>query len=228
MAAVEAVFGQKPPELAASLEAALPEMKNLGRGGNLALADYYLLAAHTLAQVPGRTAAAAGYYKAAADLLGNSDFLPKGLDPLAIAKGNIKTQKERLDELWKAKDKEKNEDKSAEILGEYLKESERQKRNTEALPGLEAALNKMKLWPRLRQAWAYYGELGLAGGDAESQKKGEVLLAALADPALAEQRPWLLPAGTAPKQSGAAHVSLEAWHPERTDKKLNYELPFLI
>lgn len=226
-AAVEAVFSQKPPELAAALEAALPEMKNIGRGGGLALADYYLLTAHTLSQVPGKAASAAGYYKAAADLLGSSDFLVKGLDPVALAKGNIKPEQTFIELLWKEWHAAKDEDKQLENMDAYMKAVDRQKKNGVALPKLETAVSRMKIWPKLRQAWAYYGELGLFGGDAESQKKGEALLAAMGDPALAEQRPWLLPAGSVPRQAGPAQAALEPWHPNQTDKKLSYELPFL-
>lgn len=226
-AAVEAVFTQKSPELAASLEAALPDMKKSGAGGPMVLADYYLLAAHTYAQVPGKTAEAAKYYRLAAEALASADFLPVGLDPVALEKQNEAREKAKMDQLWIAKDKEKKEKDRTEAFSGWMDVSARHKANTEGLPKLEAAIARMRLWAKLRRAWAYYGELGLAGGDAEAQKKGEELLAALGDPGLAEKRAWLVPAASGPKQAGAAQVTLEPWHPMRTDRQYLYELPFL-
>lgn len=226
-AAVEAVFTQKSPELAASLEAALPDMKKSGTGGPLVLADYYLLIAHTYAQVPGKDAAAAKYYGLAADTLPAADFLPAGLDPVALEKQNETREKAFMDKMWAAKDKEKKERDRTDAFSAWREASERDDANRKNLPRLEAALAKMRLWAKLRRAWTYYGELGLAGGDAAAMKKGEELLAALGDPALAEKRAWLVPAAAGPKQAGAAQVTLEAWHPMRTDRKYSYELPFL-
>ena len=226
-AAIEAVFSQKPPELAATLAASLDEMKKAGKGGPLALADYYLLIAHTYAPVPGKSAEASKYYALAADLLATADFLTKGVeDPVAMAKANQEPEKKHLQELWDAWSAEKDRFQKLDLFKSHLEETARQEKNLKDLPLLQTAVERMKLWPKLRRAWTYYMELGVAGGDAVSRAKGEALLRAM-DTRLAEERPWLAPASAAPRQSGTAQVTLAAWHPGQTDKKLNYELPFL-
>ncbi len=225
---VEAVFGQKPAELAPTLAASLDEMKTSGKGGALALADYYLLTAHTYAQVPGKSAEAAKYYRLAAAQLGSADFLPKGVeDPVAIATAHEKPEADHLQKLWDAWHAESKELEQLDLFKAYYEESARQKRNKDAIPRLQAAVERMKVWAGLRRTWTYYMELGISGDDAESRKKGEELLTAIGDTSLAATRPWLAPSSSGSRQSGTAQVTLEPWYPEQTDKKLNYELPFL-